>query len=112
MGVIVVPIVGGKVDGWKQWAEELSGARAGDLKDLNRRYGLTRHAAWLTETPDGPTVVALHEGPGAEDFMTRLVQSTDEFDTWFRGKIEEYHGLDLTQPPRGQSAELRLDSTG
>jgi hypothetical protein len=110
MGVIVVPIVGGKLDAWKQWATELTGTRAEELKDLNNRYGLTRHAAWLTETPAGPAVVALHEGPGAEQFMEKLTQSNNDFDVWFRGKVEEFHGTELTQPSPGPASELHLDS--
>ena len=39
------------------------------LQDFNRRYGLTRHAAWLAETPAGTMVVALHQGPGGDDLF-------------------------------------------
>ena len=45
MGVIVAPIVEGKLEAWKEWCRELMGPRAEDTKDFNRRYGLTRHAS-------------------------------------------------------------------
>ena len=80
------------------------------MTDLNRRYGLTRHDAWLAETPAGPFVIVLIEGPGYDDFMPKLGPSQHEFDAWFRGKILEIHGMDITQPPPGPMPELLLKS--
>ena len=111
MGVMVIPLVESKLDSWKQWGKELKADRAKELKDLNKRYGLKRHAAWLTETPNGPAAVVLHEGPGADTFLEKLAASTNDFDVWFAGKVQEYHGIDLKQPPTGHAPELFLDST-
>ena len=110
MGVIVAPILQGKLDVWKEWIAEIQGPRNQDLTDLNRRYGLTRHAAWLAETPSGTVVVALHQGPGADEFMSKLGPSQHEFDAWFKQKLLEIHGIDVTQPPPGPMPELYLDS--
>lgn len=110
MGVIVAPIVEGKLEAWKQWCTELGGSRADDLKDFNRRYGLTRHAAWLAETPNGRVVVALHQGPGGDDLMSKLAASDNEFDRWFASKILEVHGMDVSQPPPGPMPQLYFDS--
>ena len=112
MGVILAPIVEGKPQAWKDWCAELSGPRSKELADFNRRYGLTRHASWLAETPAGPMVIALHQGPGADDLMHKLAASDTEFDGAFRDKLKEIHGLDLTQPPPGPLPELYLDSSG
>ena len=112
MGVVLVPIVEGKLDAWKAWVVELEGSRKDALSDFNRRYGLTRHAAWLTETPGGPMVIALHEGPGGDELMPKLAASQNEFDVWFRERILEIHGMDVTQPPPGPMPELFLDSSG
>ena len=60
MGVVVAPIVEGKLDAWKGYIGEMKGARKEGLADFNRRYGLTRHAAWLAQSPAGPMVVVLH----------------------------------------------------
>ena len=109
MGVILTPIVDGNLQAWKDWAGGLSGP---EFEDFNSRYGLTRHAAWLAETPTGPMVIALHQGPGADDFMQKLAASDKEYDRGFRDKIKELHGLDVTQPPPGPLPELYLDSAG
>lgn len=110
MGIVVAPILKGKLDAWKQWGKELNGPRRADIEDFNRRHGLTRHRAWLAETPSGPVVVALHEGPGADEFMGKLASSQNETDLWFIEKVKEFHGLDVTQPPPGPLPELYLDS--
>ena len=47
MGLVVVPILDGKLNAWKQWIEEVNGPRRADIEDFNRRHRLTRHRAWL-----------------------------------------------------------------
>ena len=42
--------------------------------------------------------------------MAKLGPSQHEFDTWFKEKILEVHGLDVTKPPPGPMPELYLDS--
>ena len=101
MGIIVAPIVEGKLEAWKAWNAELKGPRQAEFSSFNARYGLTRHASWLAETPMGPIAVAQHEGPGADTFMAKLGSSTDSFDQWFAGKIKEVHGMDVSAPPPG-----------
>lgn len=110
MGVVVAPILEGKLDVWKRWIEELKGSRSQELTDFNWRYNLTRHAAWLAETPMGTFVVALHEGPGGDDFMAKVGPSQQSFDVQFKEKLLEIHGIDVTQPPPGPMPELYLDS--
>ena len=70
MAVILAPIVEGKLQDWKDWAGEWNGSK--ELEDFNNRYGLTRHAAWLAETPAGPMVIVLLEGPGADNEVTSI----------------------------------------
>lgn len=80
MGVVLAPILEGKLDTWKAWCAELNGPRAQEMRDFNQRHSLTRHAAWLAQTPSGPAVIALHQGPGSDDFMRNLASSNREFD--------------------------------
>ena len=109
MSVILAPILEGKLQAWKDWAGELSGA---EFEDFNSRYDLTRHAVWLAETPAGPMAIVLLEGPGADDHMHKLAASDNEYDRRHRDKIKEVHGLDVTQPPPGPLPELYVDSDG
>ena len=83
IALVVAPILDGKIDTWKAWIAELNGARSADLKDMNQRMGLTRHAAWLAEThtDDRQSVTAIVRFPAdgraaaldrAETLMTAL----------------------------------------
>ena len=110
MGVVLVPILEGKLETWKAWARDCMGSRKEELADFNRRYGLTQHKSWLAETPGGPFVIALHEGPGSDELMPKLAASQNDFDVWFRDLILEVHGMDITQPPPGPMPELWVDS--
>ena len=77
---------------------------------MNQRHSLTRHAAWLAETPMATMEAVLQEGPGGDAFMKTLGESTHEFDKWFAGKIKEVHGIDVNQPPPGPMPKLYFNS--
>ena len=51
MSIVLAPITEGKLDRWRQWANDLQNGKAEKFKEFNSRYGLTRHSAWLAETP-------------------------------------------------------------
>jgi len=99
MGLVVAPIVEGKLEDWKSWIAELKSSKKSEFDDLNKRYGLTRHDGWLVDTPNGPMAAVLHEGPGSETFMEKVSQSDNRFDKSFTEKVAEFHGMDLNAPP-------------
>jgi len=101
MGLVIAPLKKDKLEAWKKWAGSLSSEQRQAFDDFNKKYGLIRHDAWLAETPNGPVVVALHEGPGAESFMQNVAKSNDDFEVDFKSKLMEYHGMDLSGPPPG-----------
>ena len=108
MGLILAPLPSAKVEAWKAFIAETNGPRKDEFDGFNRRYGLTKHEAWLAETPAGTFVVAIHEGPGAADMMGKVAQSTHDFDKWFVSRLVDIHGMDLTKPPPGPMPERKL----
>jgi hypothetical protein len=111
MGPIVVPLREDKVASWKAFIRDLNERRADDLMDMNKRYQLSLHRAWLETGADGKTYAVVEQrGPGAETFIPRLAQSKNPFDVWFRAQISEAHGIDFDNPPRLQPPELVLDA--
>lgn len=108
MSLILAPIADGKMGTWKQWAADLEDSRAEEFKEFNTRYGLTRHSAWLAETPTGPVVAALHEGPGADNFMSKLATSDHDFDVWFKQRVNEIHNIDFNEPLPGSPPQLLI----
>jgi hypothetical protein len=112
MGTIAfaAPLVPGKTDAWRQWIAEMNGPRAAELADFSTRHGLTRHAAWLQQTPQGDLVVVIHEGPGAEDLLSKVASSDNEFDAWFRDNAQELHGFDFSNAPPPPESGLDIRS--
>jgi hypothetical protein len=107
MGLVIAPIVDGKVDAWKSFIKECkSGSKSKEFRDLNQRYKLTRHDIWYAETPAGPVAVVLHEGPGGDAFMHDIGQSDNSFDKWMRDQISEFHNINFDEPPPGPPPQL------
>jgi hypothetical protein len=99
MTAFAVPLPAEKLDAWKSWTEELKGSRKAEFDDMNARLGITEHRAYLQPTPDGGfLVVAVHEGPGGDDFLANLTASDHEFDRWFVENIADLHGIDPSGP--------------
>ncbi len=108
MAGMIAPLAADKLDAWEAWIAELSGARRAEYEDMNERYGLTDHRAYLQPMPDGNyAVLVIHEGPGGDDFLPRMIASDNEFDRWFVSAVVDIHGIDTsgTMPPM---AERRL----
>ena len=102
MGLVLAPIVDGKLDAWKDFIEECTtGSKSEGFRDLNQRYNLTRHDIWHAETPGGSMAVVLHEGPGSDQFMQALGQSDHSFDEWMKDQIGELHNMKFNEPPPG-----------
>jgi hypothetical protein len=108
--VNVLPILPERLDRWRDFIRELAGPRAAEFAAFNRRYGLTDHRAWLMMTPEGQhQAVVLADGPGAADFIPRMAQSSDPFDSWFLDRIVEVHAIDLQSEALAPPPELYLD---
>ncbi|MFI5300390.1 MAG: hypothetical protein ACHREM_20065 [Polyangiales bacterium] len=108
MGLILAPLPADKVTAWKSFIDEVKGPRKAEFDSFNKRHRLTKHEAWLCETPGGTFVCAIHEGPGGAELIPSVAQSSDPFDKWFAGKLQEIHGMDVSKPPPGKQPELRL----
>jgi hypothetical protein len=108
MALILAPLPAEKAAAWKAFIDESNGTRKAEFDDFNRRHRLTKHEAWLCETPVGTFVCAIHEGPGAADLIPNVARSTHAFDKWFASKLAEIHGMDPSKPPPGKMPERRI----
>ena len=100
------PILPGKLETWQEFNKELDGARHDEFIASRKRHGITRQRVWHQQTPMGDFAVIHVQGPNAETMMPQIGASTDPFGVWFRGKVMEIHGLDMTQPPPGPPPAL------
>jgi len=100
MSAMAIPLLPDKVDAWRAWIAELNGPRKSEFEASNARHQLTSHHAWLQNNPDGSQlVIAVHEGPGGDNYMNAMGQSNDPFDQWFMRTVAEAHGMDASAPP-------------
>lgn len=100
------PILPGKLETFKEFIKELDGPRLADYAASRERHGITRERVYHQQTPMGDFAIINVQGPNAETMMPSMGASTDPFDVWFREKVNEMHGIDMTQPPPGPPPSL------
>lgn len=100
MEAFAIPIKPGKEETWKSFIADLTGSRKADFDDFNQRMGLTTHAAWLQQNPDGSQLaIVVVDGPGESEFLGKTATSDHETDVWFRTMVEDVHPMDFSAPP-------------
>jgi hypothetical protein len=96
---MAAPLSAEKLEAWEAWAGELTGPRKAEFDDMNARYGVTDHRAYLQPMPDGNYLVLVTtDGPGSESFMANVATSDHEFDHWFMKTVADVHGMDPSGP--------------
>ncbi len=106
MAALAIPLRPASVEAWKAWIKECTGPRRKEFEDFNRRMKLTEHRVWYMEHAPGPLAIVVHEGPGGDTMLKNLAKSDHPFDTWFRQRVAEFHGVDfsaLTDRPPSQN---------
>ncbi len=108
MPALAAPLPAENLDAWEAWTAELKGARKAAFDEMNARYGLEEHRAYLQPLPDGSfLVIVVSEGPGADEFLASVAASEEEFDRWFAQSVADLHGMEMGgEPP--PLAERRL----
>ena len=101
--ILALPIVRGKEEEWRRFAQELKETHPREYEDLRRRLGVRAERVWLMQEACGEVALAYAEVEAPEEVIRRLAASEDPFDTWFKEKLLELHGYDLDGPrPRAE----------
>jgi hypothetical protein len=98
MTAFAAPIIQGKTEELRQWCAELAGPRREEYLASRRRLGVTSERAYLQQTPQGDIVVIVVEAEDLPRYFQGMATSQEPFDVWFRERVQDLHGLDLTQP--------------
>jgi hypothetical protein len=101
------PLLPGKEDEARKFAEET--LSRGGWAEAQADGGITREEWALQESEMGSMVLVRFEAPDIEASFARLAVSTDEFDVWFRGRVMDLTGIDLSSPADGAPPEVILD---
>jgi hypothetical protein len=60
-----------------------------------QRAGITREEVWIQPTPMGDLAIVVLEADDLEKAFATIATSNDPFDQWFRGTVQQAHGIDL-----------------
>ena len=106
---VTFSILPGKTPQWRTWMRDLNGSRREDFVASRSRVGV-HERTFLQQTPMGDFVIVTLEGEDPEHAFEKMMSATDPFTTWFLGKVQEIHGVDLSAPMRGPQSELVVDT--
>lgn len=93
------PILPGKLAAYRQFNADLADARREEHAASRQRLGVTSEMAWYQQTPAGDFEVVYFEVRDFQHFFLSLATSNEPFDRWFRERVLDIHGVDLSQPP-------------
>lgn len=95
---VAVPVAPVDVEDFRSFAADVLGPYHLDHDLSRRRLGLTRERWWVQQTSSGGTLILLTEGSDPEEAPTRLAESEDPYDQWFRSQAGAILGVDLDKP--------------
>ena len=107
---IAVPILPGKTEAWKEFTRELESRRS-EHEEVWRRLGGIRHVSWLQQTPEGDMVLVYYEAEDIDRVFQEFATSDDPLMVWFRERVKDIHGMDLSQPLPLSFPEKYMDIT-
>ena len=93
--ILALPIVRGKEEEWRRFAQELQETYPREYEDFRRRLGVRAERVWLMQESCGEVALAYAEVEAPEVVIRRLAASEEPFDAWFKEKLLELHGYDL-----------------
>lgn len=81
---------------------ELKGPRQKEIAAMHRSHGVTHESWYLQETPHGYWVIAIDQVEGdVRASAQRYAQENSGFTGWFKERVQELTGVDMTQEPLG-----------
>jgi hypothetical protein len=95
---MALPILPGKTDDFKAFMAELNGPKLGEFEASEANIGLVQEGWFLQSTPMGDLAVVHVEGNDPLASFGAFVGSDRPFDVWYKDRIKDLTGVDLTQP--------------
>jgi hypothetical protein len=103
------PVLAGKEQELRDFARELTGARAAEATEFYRVFGVSRESWHLQETPAGPLVIGVTEVDEIEPAATSYAASQRPFDRWFKDQVYSLTGVSPDRDPLGPATEQIFD---
>ena len=102
------PVLPGKDDDARKFAQETMG-RSEEFSASQKRGGVTKEEWSFQQSPMGSLMVVHFEANDVEKAFGVLAESSEDFDVWFRGRVQELTGVDLAAEPEGPPPEIVLE---
>jgi hypothetical protein len=106
------PVLAGKEEQMRQFAQAVRTTRAAEAADFYRRMGVARESWHLQETPHGTWVIGVTQIPekpveaAAQDYAA----SQHAFDRWFKEQVLLVSGINPETTPLGPATQCIFDS--
>jgi hypothetical protein len=104
--LFALPIQNGKSNVARGFLRELEAARKADYAASEQRLGITKEVWALQQTPMGELFVVFFQSPDIGGSVSQFVNSTDNFDLWFKQQVKDTTGVDLNTPPAGPLSDI------
>jgi hypothetical protein len=105
-----IPVAPDKEEVDRQTFHEMEGPRRQEYEQALQAAGITRHAVWHQQTPDGTIAVVVVEADDPEAAADALGKGDATFNSWFRAQMQEVHGVDISAgtPPSEKVHDIRV----
>jgi hypothetical protein len=103
---IAFPLLPGKADEARQFAQQLTGPRRDEFNAAEARLGFTRQSWYLQPTPAGVQLIAYLEAENPLRSFQQFAASQDAFDRWYKQQVQALSGIDMSQPPPGLPEQI------
>jgi hypothetical protein len=102
------PLLPGKEQALRAFADETLGSRREQWAEMQARGAIQRETWTLVTTPAGTFVNVWFDG-NVEDAFSDLATADDDFTVWFRERVLDVTGIDMSAPDDSAPPETVLD---
>jgi len=96
---LVLPLPPGRANNAREFMRELEASRKAAYARSEERIGITKEVWFLSKSAGQESLVAYMETSDFANALALFSQSSDEFDMWFKRRLEDSTGVDLNHPP-------------
>ena len=107
--LFALPILPGKTEAARAFLRELDGPRKPQWDDCARLMRVAKETWAIQQTPQGDFIVVYMAGENLAETFAQFAASQDEFDVWFKQRVQELTGADMSTPPPGPTSEVLAD---
>lgn len=109
--IILWPVPSEIEEYWRRFLQEITGSRSEDYAESRRLRGVDAERVWFLPDPPprgsgGGMAIFYLEAQDPERALAELATSDAPFDRWYRKKLLDLCGFDLSRPLRSSRGEL------